>query len=211
MRIRLALLGAGGTSVFGGRGSIYGTFIGAFMVGGISAGIVSVGLTNFWNDLIYGAKLRVKDGEVVKAGQLMAEWDPFTLPIIVEATGTIEYGDIIEGVTMQVRVDETTQHSSMVIQESRDRAYNAGIADRATFVWRDIFDVDLSPATVVTIYLFPEVNARLLPKLRRELRPGTRIVSHQYPIGDWKPDRWTQIESSFRRHTLLFWTVPAKP
>ncbi|PCC70025.1 DNA-directed RNA polymerase subunit beta' [Nannocystis exedens] len=71
-------------------------------------------------DLVYGARLRVKDGEVVKAGQLMAEWDPFTLPIIVEVSGTVEYGDIIEGVTMAVRVDETTQHSSMVVQESRD-------------------------------------------------------------------------------------------
>ena len=97
-----------------------------------------------------------------------------------------------------------------LIQESRDRAYNAGVADRATFVWKDIFDVDLSPATVVTIYLFPEVNARLLPKLMRELRPGTRVVSHEYPVGDWKPDRWTQVESSFRKHTLRFWTVPAR-
>jgi cyclopropane fatty-acyl-phospholipid synthase-like methyltransferase len=98
-----------------------------------------------------------------------------------------------------------------LIQESRDRAYTAGVADRATFVWKDIFDVDLSPATVVTIYLFAEVNARLLPKLMRELRPGTRVVSHQYPIGDWKPDRTTEVESSLRKHhLLLFWTVPAK-
>ena len=98
-----------------------------------------------------------------------------------------------------------------LIQESRDKAYNAGLAERATFLWKDIFDVDLSPATVVTIYLFPEVNARLLPKLMRELRPGTRVVSHEYPIGDWKPDRSTQVESSLKKHTLRFWTVPAKP
>ena len=98
-----------------------------------------------------------------------------------------------------------------LVQESRDRAYNAGIADRATFVWKDIFDVDLSPATVVTIYLFPEVNARLLPKLQRELRPGTRVVSHQFSVGDWKPDRTTEVESSLRKHhLLLFWTIPAK-
>jgi DNA-directed RNA polymerase subunit beta' len=71
-------------------------------------------------DLVYGAKLRVKAGEVAKPGQLLSEWDPYTLPIISEVSGVIEYGDIIEGVTMQVRVDEITNHSSMVIQESRD-------------------------------------------------------------------------------------------
>jgi DNA-directed RNA polymerase subunit beta' len=71
-------------------------------------------------DLVYGAKLRVKQGDIARAGQLLSEWDPYTLPIISEVGGVIEYGDIIEGVTMQVRVDEITNHSSMVIQESRD-------------------------------------------------------------------------------------------
>jgi cyclopropane fatty-acyl-phospholipid synthase-like methyltransferase len=99
-----------------------------------------------------------------------------------------------------------------LVQESREAAIRTGLAERVTFVWKDIFDVDLSPATVVTIYLFPEVNARLLPKLMRELRPGTRVVSHEYPIGDWAPDRWIQITSAVRKHTLRFWTVPpARP
>jgi DNA-directed RNA polymerase subunit beta' len=71
-------------------------------------------------DLVYGAKLMVKAGEVVGPGQHLAEWDPFTIPIITEVDGIIEYGDIIEGVTMQVRVDEVTSHASMVVQESRD-------------------------------------------------------------------------------------------
>ncbi len=95
-----------------------------------------------------------------------------------------------------------------LVQDSREAAYKAGVGDRVTFVWKDIFDVDLSLATVVTIYLFPEVNARLVPKLRHELRPGARIVSHQFPLGDWKPDRWIQLESNVRKHTLLFWTMP---
>jgi len=95
-----------------------------------------------------------------------------------------------------------------LIRESQDAAVKAGVSDRVTFVWKDIFDVDLSPATVVTIYLFPEVNVRLEPKLKRELKPGARIVSHQYAIGSWKPDRWVQLDSAFRKHTLLFWTVP---
>ena len=95
-----------------------------------------------------------------------------------------------------------------LVQDSRESALAARVGERTTFVWKDIFDVDLSPATVVTIYLFPDVNARLVPKLRRELRPGARIVSHQFPLGDWTPDRWLQLESTVRRHTLMFWTIP---
>lgn len=71
-------------------------------------------------DLVYGAKVLVKEGEVAKPGQILSEWDPFTIPIICEVDGIIEYGDIIEGVTMLVRVDEVTSHASMVVQESRD-------------------------------------------------------------------------------------------
>ena len=72
-------------------------------------------------DLVYGARLRVRDGKEVQPGQLLAEWDPYSIPIVSEVSGTVEYGDIIEGVTMVVRVDEVTGHSSMVIQESRDK------------------------------------------------------------------------------------------
>ncbi|HFE46389.1 MAG TPA: DNA-directed RNA polymerase subunit beta' [Nannocystis exedens] len=70
--------------------------------------------------MVYGSTCVVKEGQVVKPGQLLSEWDPFTIPIICEVDGIIEYGDIIEGVTMMVRVDEVTSHASMVVQESRD-------------------------------------------------------------------------------------------
>ena len=72
-------------------------------------------------DLVYGARLMVKEGQDVGGGALLAEWDPHSIPIVVEVGGTIEYGDIIEGVTMKVSVDEVTGHSSMVVQESRDK------------------------------------------------------------------------------------------
>jgi DNA-directed RNA polymerase subunit beta' len=72
-------------------------------------------------DLVYGAKLMVKDGQRLEGGHLMAEWDPHSIPICSEVAGTIGYGDIIEGVTMKVSVDEITGHSSMVVQESRDK------------------------------------------------------------------------------------------
>jgi len=71
-------------------------------------------------DLNYGAKLMVREGQMVEPGELLSEWDPFSIPILSEVAGRVEFADIIEGVTMTVRVDEVTGHSSMVIQESRD-------------------------------------------------------------------------------------------
>jgi len=71
-------------------------------------------------DLNYGAKLLVREGDQVGPGTMLSEWDPFSIPILSEVKGTVEFADIIEGVTMTVRVDDVTGHSSMVIQESRD-------------------------------------------------------------------------------------------
>jgi hypothetical protein len=62
------------------------------------------------------------------------------------------------------------------------------VADRVEFRQQDLFDTDLSPATVITMYLLPEVNLKLRPRLQT-LRPGTRIVSHDWNLGDWEPDR----------------------
>jgi len=81
-------------------------------------------------DLNYGAELLVKDGDQVIAGQTLSEWDPYTIPILSEVSGLVEFGDIIEGVTMAVRVDELTGHSSMVVQESRDADARPRIAIR---------------------------------------------------------------------------------
>src|SRR3954468_5304347 len=71
---------------------------------------------------------------------------------------------------------------------SNRNAAKAGVADRAVFYERDIYETDLSPASVVTIYLLPEVNLMMRPKLLEMLKPGTRIVSHDYGMGDWTPD-----------------------
>ena len=78
---------------------------------------------------------------------------------------------------------------AQLVQDSRDRAFAAGVADRTSFVWQDALKSDLRPATVVTLYLFPELNAKLAPKFLAELRPGTRIVSHRFPVADWRPAR----------------------
>ena len=87
---------------------------------------------------------------------------------------------------------------------ARDVAREAEVQDRVTFVEGDLFEADISKATIVTVYLSPTVNARLEPKLRKELRAGTRIVSHQFPIGKWPPDETIRAEDG----TLLYlWTV----
>ncbi len=94
------------------------------------------------------------------------------------------------------------------IRDAEVNARDAGAAHLVDFVLGDIFDADLSPATVVTLYLLPDVNRRLLPKLLSELRPGTRIVSHNYGLGDWPPTRHRTIEVRGTKHEVYLWIVP---
>lgn len=96
-----------------------------------------------------------------------------------------------------------------LVQDGRERAARAGVADRATFVWGDLFATDLAPATVVTLYLGEELNRRLRPKLLQELRPGARVVSHDFGLGEWKPDRTVLARGPDRDHLLQLWVVPA--
>lgn len=95
-----------------------------------------------------------------------------------------------------------------LVDISKQVARDGQVEDRATFIQGDLFAADVSPATVVTLYLSYSVNRQLEPKLRKELRPGTRIVSHQFTIGTWTPDR--RIHSEIDRTDLMLWTVPAR-
>src|SRR5256712_12041205 len=76
-----------------------------------------------------------------------------------------------------------------LVNISKDAALAAGVAARTMFLWQDLFVADLTGATVVTLYLRDDVNLRLRPKLLKELVPGTRVVSHDFDMGDWEPDR----------------------
>jgi SAM-dependent methyltransferase len=96
-----------------------------------------------------------------------------------------------------------------LVQTSRDAAYGAGVGDRATFLWQDLFVTDLRPASVVTLYLRDDVNLRLRPKLLSELAPGSRVVSHDFDMGDWRPDRVQRVRGPNRDHRLYLWLVPA--
>jgi precorrin-6B methylase 2 len=92
-----------------------------------------------------------------------------------------------------------------LVDDSRQNAVRARVTDRVRFVVADIFKENLSEATVVTIYMSGDVNLRLRPKLLRELKPGSRIATYTFDMGDWKPDATT----SFGREDAYFWVVPA--
>ena len=90
------------------------------------------------------------------------------------------------------------------VKEARGNAKHRGVADRVEFHEGDLFELDLSEATVVTLYLLPEVNMRLRPKLWRELKPGTRVVSHSFNMGDWEPLQTRKVMGS----TVYYWVIP---
>lgn len=89
------------------------------------------------------------------------------------------------------------------IQEARANAKNAAVEDKVAFLQQNLFDADFSKASVVSLYLLPSVNLKLRPKLLK-LKPGTRIVSHAFDMGDWKPDKQMSVGNS----TIYLWTVP---
>ncbi len=90
------------------------------------------------------------------------------------------------------------------IKEAEANAKEAGITSRVRFQQGSFFDADIKEATVVTLYLLSSVNLKLRPKLLKELRPGTRIVSHSFDMGDWKPEKEITVDG--RR--IYFWHVP---
>jgi predicted O-methyltransferase YrrM len=95
-----------------------------------------------------------------------------------------------------------------LVQQSQANAQAANVADRVEFVQQDLFQTDLSKATVVTLYLLPDINLKLRPKLLRELKPGTRIVSHDFNMGEWEPEQVVQVQTPNRQHTIYYWVVP---
>jgi SAM-dependent methyltransferase len=95
------------------------------------------------------------------------------------------------------------------VTEARENAVKAGVTDKVKFLQQDLFETDIKEATVVTLYLLPEVNLRLRPKLLADLKPGTRVVSHNYDMGDWKPLKTLQVRVP-EEHTIYFWVVPPR-
>jgi ubiquinone/menaquinone biosynthesis C-methylase UbiE len=92
------------------------------------------------------------------------------------------------------------------IKEANANLQKAGVGNLVEFRQQDLFKTDLRNASVVTLYLLPDVNLRLRPKLFRELKPGTRVVSHAFDMGDWKPQQVQQVEGK----TIYLWVIPQK-
>ncbi len=92
------------------------------------------------------------------------------------------------------------------IRESRENAAKAGVSDKARFIQQDLFEADFSEATVVTLYLLSTINLKLRPLLLDRLKPGTRVVSHDFGMEDWEADEIRQVGSD----TIYYWVIPAK-
>jgi SAM-dependent methyltransferase len=96
------------------------------------------------------------------------------------------------------------------IAESRENARREGVADRVEFRNEDLFTTDLNGATVIMLFLWPELNLKLRPRLLRELPPGTHIVSHWHDMGDWAPQETVSVTSRGRPRNVYLWTIPGK-
>jgi SAM-dependent methyltransferase len=93
-----------------------------------------------------------------------------------------------------------------LVAESRANIQKAGVQESAEIRNQDILTVDLSGASVVTMYLLPDVNLKLRPNLQKQLKPGSRIVSHAFDMGDWKADKVEQVDG----RTIYLWTISSK-
>ena len=90
------------------------------------------------------------------------------------------------------------------IKEATENVQKNDVGSLVKVVQGDLFEQDLSPASVVTLYLLPSLNVKLMPKLKKELKPGTRIVSHAFDMGDWKPEK----EMDVNGRKVYYWTIP---
>jgi hypothetical protein len=105
------------------------------------------------------------------------------------------------------------EYNPDMVELAKRNAQKEGVAGKATFMKADLFETDLSKATVITLFLLPDINLKLRPKIL-DLKPGTRIVSNTFTMGEWEPDETANLDGSAGCSsswcTALFWIVPAK-
>jgi hypothetical protein len=97
-----------------------------------------------------------------------------------------------------------------LVTEAEENARQAGVAELVRFRNEDMFRIDVSEATIVTLYLSEKLNVLLRPKLLSELRPGSRVLSHDFRMGDWKPEQTVRVPWGKLYRTVYLWTVPTK-
>lgn len=93
------------------------------------------------------------------------------------------------------------------VQEANEAAHRLHLHPHIRFEQRDLRTLDLSPATVVTFYLLPQSNLQIRQKLQRELAPGSRVMTHSFDMGDWKPTRTTQVADVINTYTIYLWEI----
>lgn len=102
------------------------------------------------------------------------------------------------------------EYNPEMVELARRNAQAAGVSGRATFAQADLFETDLSRASVITLFLLPAINEKLRPRLL-ELKPGTRVVSNTFPMGDWRPDEQATVTEQCQTWcSALLWIVPAR-
>jgi ribosomal protein L11 methylase PrmA len=92
------------------------------------------------------------------------------------------------------------------IKEANENVQKNGVSDKVRIIQADLFEANISEATVVTLYLLPSLNQKLMPKLMKDLKPGTRIVSHAFDMGEWKPEQ--ELDVNGRK--IYYWTIPKR-
>jgi len=132
----------------------------------------------------------------VKPGDVVYDIGSGDGAIIIQAAK--KYG--VKGVGIEIDRD--------LVLKARDNAFRENVEHLVEFRVQDAFAADVSPATVVTLYMLPEFNAKLRPMLERQLKPGSRVVSHDYPIEGWIPDRVERVPGNFvHDHTVLLFEI----
>lgn len=147
---------------------------------------------------------RMLDLAQLKSGETVIDLGSGDGRIMIEAAS--KYGARGFGVEIDPRL----------VKLSNEKAAKAGVAERVKFLQQDLFKTDFHEANVLTLYLLPDVNLALRPKILAELKAGARVVSHDYGMGDWRPDAQETIAApdktvGARKESQVFlWTVPAK-
>ncbi|TVP62012.1 MAG: class I SAM-dependent methyltransferase [Nodularia sp. (in: Bacteria)] len=132
--------------------------------------------------------------EVAKVGENDVLYDLGSGDGRIVTTAAQKYGT--RGVGVEINPE--------LVQEATVNAQEAGVSDRVQFVQQDLFKSDFSEATVVTLYLLPDINLKLRPQLLQQLKPGTRIVSHAFDMGEWEPEQTLKVDG----RTIYYWVVP---
>jgi cyclopropane fatty-acyl-phospholipid synthase-like methyltransferase len=139
---------------------------------------------------------RMLDVAQVKSGDVIYDLGSGDGRIIIQAAK--RYG--VKGVGIEIDAD--------LVQRARDNAFREKVDHLVEFRLQDALTVDISPATVVTLYMLPEFNAKLRPIFEKQLKPGSRVVSHDFEIQGWVPDKMERIKGDvFHDHTLLLFVI----